>query len=232
MRLLRAAVARIPEAVPGAPIVAPAWMGESERARWTRLNPGAQAAFSAGRSMVRELLESATGIPARDWCVTAEPGCEPRASAPGLATPAPRVSLSHRLGWVAAAIAGTAIGVDVECIRASRSDPGERAALILALEERPAWDALPPVERESALLTRWTAKEAWFKAAQSPDSAWDFRRVVARPCAPDRSNVRVWIESTLHLALCCADARALADVGFEGVDPVASSCTFWHVGQA
>jgi len=229
---LRVAVVRTPVAVPVPPTAAPAWMGESERARWTRLNTGARAAFAAGRALLRELLEAATSVPARDWSVSAEPGRPPRASAPGLAADAPCVSLSHRLGWVAAAVSGAPVGVDVEWMRPSRSEPAERAELILAPQERPAWDALPPAERESALLARWTAKEAWFKAAPLHEAVWDFRRLVARAGAPGHANVRVWRAASLHLAICSADARSLAEVGCEGIDPAHATSSFWHVGQA
>ena len=230
--VLCAVVARMPEARAGASGAAPAWMGESERARWTRLKPEAQAAFAAGRSLLREVLETATGVPARDWRVSAEPGREPRASAPGLAADAMRVSLSHRLGWLAVAVSDTAVGIDVEVGRPMRSDAAERAALMLAPGELVAWRTLSAEQREAALLVAWTAKEAWFKAALSQDAAWDFRRVVARACAPERANVRAWAAPPLHVAVCCSDSRELAELECAGLDPAARTGTFWHVGQA
>ena len=94
--------------------------------------------------------------------------------------------------------------------------------------ERPAWDDLPPDAREAALLARWTAKESWFKASPPGAAPWDFRQVAARASAPAQANVRTWAASPLHVALCCADARALADARCEGLAPGAASSS-WFV---
>ena len=213
------------------PVAVPAWMGESERARWTRLKPEARALFAASRSVLRDLLETVTGVPARDWCVSAEPGCEPRASAPGLAAGAFRVSLSHRLGWCAAAVSDAAVGIDVEAARPSRSGPAERAALMLAPGELAHWCALSAGRREPALLTAWTAKEAWFKASPAGSAPWDFRRAAARACSPAAANVRVWEAPSLHVALSSGCAGELARAACAGLDAAATS-TFWHVAHA
>jgi phosphopantetheinyl transferase len=230
--MLRVRIARLEDVSSSRDGSSPSWLGESERGRWKRLNPHAQAAFAASRALLRQLLEAATGVPAREWTVSAAPGCAPRASAPGAAADGVRASLSHRLGWVAAAVSDAAVGIDMECARPSRSDADERAALMLAPDELAAWKALAPAARESALLTCWTAKEAWFKAAPAQDAAWDFRRLAARACAPERANVRAWAAPPLHVAVCCSDPFALAQVDCAGLDPAARTSTFWCVGQA
>ena len=223
--MLHVAMARI-DANADAP--EPHWLGDSERTRWTSLAPSARPAFVASRALLRRLLRSAIDVPSEAWDVSAEVGREPVVRGPAHV----RASLSHRLGWVAVAVSDAAVGVDIECARPSRGDHHERAALMLAPEELPAWNALAPEARESALLTRWTAKEAWFKAAPSQDAAWDFRRVVARPCEPGRANVRAWSAPPLHVAVCCSDSRKLAEVECEGLDAASCASTFWHVGQA
>jgi len=230
--MLRVAVGRV-GALPfdgDAPM--PGWLGESERRRWATLPPAARAAFVASRALLRDLLQSATGVPAAAWDVSAEAGSAPVARSPAAAGVV-HVSLSHRLGWVAAAVAPASVGVDVECDRPARSDPGERAALMLSPEESTAWHALPADGREAALLARWTAKEAWFKACPPPAAPWDFRRVRATACAPAdaRANVRTWRAAPLHVALCCTDPRALAQARCEGLPPAGDEAA-WHVAAA
>ena len=221
--MLRVAIARVPAR---AGLAMPAWFGESERRRWGALPPRSQPAFVASRALLRELLESATGV--AGWDVSAEAGCAPQARVAGH-DGAIRVSLSHRLGWVAAAVADTAVGIDVECDRPGRSDPDERAALFLAPCEMAAWRGVAREDRGSALLARWTAKEAWFKAQPAQDAAWDFRRVLAHACtARDaRSNVRTWRAAGVHVAV-CGDPRGLVDVRGDGLPPGGVE-GFWRV---
>ena len=227
--MLRVAIARVSmSSSPGAAHDAmPAWLGDAERRRWATLPAPARAGFAASRALLRELLQQATGIAAASWEVSADAGTAPQASAEGSARGV-QVSLSHRLGWVAAAVADTGVGVDIEVDRPARSDPGERAALMLAPAELADWRVVPDTAREAALLARWTAKEAWFKARPPQSAPWDFRRVHARACAPAQANARTWRAPPVHVTLACADARALADVGCAGLPPAAGEA-FWHV---
>jgi 4'-phosphopantetheinyl transferase len=211
--------------------VAPGWMGESEQRRWVGLSPSARREFLASRVLLRELLRAATGIPVDAWEVSAERGTAPlaRARRRQVGMDAIHVSLSHRLGWVAAAVASAPVGVDVECERPMRTDPAERAALMLSHGEIAAWQALAPQEQQGALLTRWTAKEAWFKASPPELARWDFRRVAARASTRAGANVRGWATPALHVALCCADAQALAAAECGGLSSPAADESFWHV---
>ena len=208
----------------------PTWLGASERRRWQQIGPRARAGFVASRALLRGLLQSATGVPAAAWDVSAEPGVAPVASSSGTARGV-RVSLSHRLGWVAAAVADVAVGVDVECDRPVRSDPGERAELMLSPGELIEWRAMAAGEREAALLARWTAKEAWFKSCPPQAAPWDFRRVHASPRAPAGAgaNVRTWRATPVHVALCCGDAVALAGARCDGLPTIVAEAS-WHVG--
>jgi 4'-phosphopantetheinyl transferase EntD len=224
--MLRVAVGRVVQPAAGEQ-AAPAWFGGSERRRWQQLGPGARPAFVASRALLRELLQSATGVPAAAWDVSAEAGSAPVASS-SAAVGAVHVSLSHRLGWVAAAVADGAVGVDVECDRPARSDPDERAALMLSPEELLAWRSVPAGEREPALLARWTAKEAWFKAAPPQSAPWDFRRAGASTRDRAHANVRTWRAAPVHVALCCGDARALAEARCDGLPPLDGEA-LWHV---
>jgi phosphopantetheinyl transferase len=230
--MLRVAIARIDHAPATGDGAAPGWMGADERRRWALLPSAARREFVASRTLLRGLLQATTGVPGHAWDVSAQAGAAPVARAARGDADVPCVSLSHRRGWVAAAVSNEAVGVDVECDRPARSDPGARVALMLSPDELPAWHAAAPDDLESALLTRWTIKEAWFKASPAQDSAWDFRRVVARACAPEHANVRAWVAAPLHVAICCADADELGRVECEGLDTAAATSTFWHVARA
>ena len=231
--MLRVAIARTDDRLGFGGEAPPALIGEDERLRWTSLPQQGRRDFVASRGLLRELLCEATGLPADAWAVSAQAGHPPTArSLQGECTPAPCASLSHRLGWVAAAVADSPVGVDVECVRPSRSEPAERAALMLAAGELSDWQALADVRREPALLTAWTAKEAWFKSRPAGDAPWDFRRVVARACAPAQANVRVWESAPLHVAVCCADAQALAAAECRGLPASSATSSFWLVSHA
>ena len=232
--MLRIAVARIADAPDGGDDVAPGWMGGSEQRRWIVLPPAARREFVASRALLRRLLQDATGVAADAWDVSAQANSAPVAEAPrdGIAAGTLHASLSHRLGWVAAAVADRPVGVDVECERPPRSDPRERAALMLSPSELVQWQALPADEREAALLTRWTLKEAWFKASPPEAAPWDFRQVVALACTPAQANARAWTAPPLHVALCCDDPGALAAAACSGLDDAAARTSFWRVQRA
>lgn len=234
--MLRIAVGRIP-ASPGSggdDVAGPAWLGLDERRRWTTLSRAARVEFAASRALLRRLLEAATGVPAERWDISAEAGTAPvaRRHHAADAADAPHVSLSHRAGWVAAALATGPVGVDVECDRPVRTDSAERAAFMLAPSELPGWQALAPEEREADLLTRWAAKEAWFKASAAGSVPWDFRHVVACACAPAQANVRTWRSPPLHVAVSCSDVPALADALCDGLPIAPTASTFWRVALA
>ena len=226
--MLRVAVGRVVDSAVDeqAP---PAWLGESERRRWPRLGPAARQAFVASRVLLRALLQSATGVPAAAWDVSAEAGSVAVATS-SAAGSVVHVSLSHRLGWVAAAVAERAVGIDIECDRPARSDAGERAALMLSPGELAGWPALAAGDRDAALLARWTAKEAWFKASPPQTTPWDFRRVRAGASAPAdaRANVRTWRATPVHVAVCCDDARTLAQTSCDGL-PRIDDERWWQV---
>jgi phosphopantetheinyl transferase len=232
--MLRVAVARIPDARAGGDEPAPAWLGESERRRWSGLPAGARREFAASRALLRELLQAATGLAGAAWDVSAAANSAPlvRAAAGPAAAGPIHASLSHRLGWVAAAISEGSVGVDIECERSARTDANERAALMLSPAELAQWQALPVDELEAALLTAWTLKEAWFKASPPGEAPWDFRRVVARACTPERANARAWTAPPLHVALSCDDPGDLAESACVGLDDTGTRTSFWRVEPA
>lgn len=232
--MLRVAVARVPDAPAVGPDAAPAWMGDSEQRRWFELPPSARRPFKESRALLRGLLQEATGVAADMWDVSAEAKSAPAVRTPGhqIRSSTIRASLSHRLGWVAAAVADAPVGVDIESERPPRSEPRDRAALVLSPDELEHWQALPADELEGALLTRWTLKEAWFKASPPEVAPWDFRRIVAHACTPALANARTWTSPPLHVAVCCGDPQALAAANCVGLDDAAARTAFWRVERA
>jgi len=211
-------IARVPDHG-AAPAAAPAWMGEAEQRRWAVLSEAGRRPFEAARRLLRDALGEVTGLSADGWVVSAEAGTAPLARRlDGEAVPSPRVSIAHRLGWVAVAVGpadGGAIGVDVECERPSRGGQADRAALMMPADEWGRWLALAAGEREPALLRAWVAREAWFKAAGA-GATWDFRRLVVEPVDGVDANVRIWSAGPVHVALYAGDAGALAAASCQG----------------
>jgi 4'-phosphopantetheinyl transferase len=222
--MLQVAVAPIDET---GDVAAPVWLGASEWARWATLSPSARLAWVESRRLLRSLLRMWSGAADDAWTISADAGTAPIVRGPHSVS----ASISHRLGWVAAAVSDAAVGVDVEVLRPPRSDASERAALMLAPAELEEWNALPAERREPALLTAWTAKEAWFKAVGDGGAPWDFRKVIARSCAPAGANVRTWSAPPLHVAVCSASADDLAHAECAGIDPAAPG-RYWRVAGA
>ena len=230
--MLRVHIARLDDVVPiDAGGAAPSWLGGSERAHWSALGAARRREFVAGRRLLRDALAQATGIGVERWEASAAPDAAPVATRVDDASAAvPQASIAHRLGWVAVATgpaAGGAIGVDIERVRAPRSDPAERAALMLPADDLARWQALPPGEREPALMRAWVARESWFKA-QPAGAAWDFRRLACEPCESARANVRLWESGVMWIALCARDASALEAATCEGW-PASPASSSWQV---
>ena len=229
--MLRVRIAPIDPLVAVAGEHAPAWLGASERLRWTALPAARRREFLAARWLLRDVLARATGHPGHRWQVSAEPGVAPLATrVDGETCPAPHVGIAHRLGWVAVAVgpaeAGS-IGVDLECERPTRGDPDERAALMLPADELARWRALPDARRAPALMRAWVAREAWFKARERA-APWDFRRIACDACEPALANVRIWEAGPMWVALCAGGAGALEAALCDGwPEPAASS--YWRV---
>lgn len=240
--MLHLAVARSAGASP-AGAGAPAWLGASELARWASLAGAAREAFVASRALLRSVLATATGTDVDAWQASAQAGAAPvvtlRRPRGDRADVAPTASVSHRLGWVAAAVAVAPdgpcrVGVDVECARPARTDPSGRAVLMLAADELARWRALPEAAREEALLCAWAAKEAFFKAAPAEAAPWDFRRLCAMPSDPLHANVRLWTSTParVHVALCSDDAPALAAAVLQAPADVAfDASSSWQVSR-
>lgn len=118
-----------------------------------------RAQFLAGRQLVREQLENATGIAAGSWRLVADGHGRPHAVDPD-GQPGPDLSISHSGQFVASALTITGVvGLDLERPRTHRSTNAISKAVFSTEEQR-------VVEREGepAFLRFWTLREAIGKA--------------------------------------------------------------------
>jgi 4'-phosphopantetheinyl transferase len=148
------------DAVPGAMDL----LSDAERARAARLRRDTdRQGFVAAHVLVRLCAAYLFGPPATTTLVQRCAGCGgPHGPAYLLEHPRAGVSLSHAAGVVAAAVAHTAVGVDVE--------PVARAARVVNLGHRIASPAealamagLADADADTALLMLWVRKEALVK---------------------------------------------------------------------
>lgn len=115
-----------------------------------------RAAFLRRRLLLRQFVAALTGCPAAAVCVVTEQG-RPRLGPP---LEALSVSMAGREDWLALALAGSPLGVDLEPVGGAQ----EPAWNVLSPGEQARLRALPAADRWPAFLALWTAKEAYLKA--------------------------------------------------------------------
>ena len=140
-----------------------AWMGAQERERLARItHPQRRAQYRAGHGYARDLLARFGGGEPSQWGLERDERGTPLALRNGKASGL-HVSLSHSGGFIACAVAGQAVGVDIEC------QMRERDLLTLAgslypedfVRELAQCDA---AVRKAKFFRRWTLDEAHGKA--------------------------------------------------------------------
>lgn len=135
------------------------------------------ASATTGVFPLAELVRGRNGKPVMTaWGATAD------ARPPSAGTAPLQVSLSHSgsAAAVALTVAGTA-GVDIEQVR-RLPDPDGLARTFMSGHEQRQWSRLSPADRDAALLSSWTRKEAVLKALGT-GLAGDMRSVSA-PLSP------------------------------------------------
>jgi 4'-phosphopantetheinyl transferase len=160
------------DAVPDATLAACAeWLGDGERQRLARfMRPLRRRQFIAGRALLRLALARLFAVAPQAILLEERPGNAPLLAAPAL--PGVGFSISHSGPWVAcAASLHGAVGLDIECIDASRD--------VLALADqafgRQALAELQALEGEAriaAFYKTWCLHEAAIKLGQA--SAVDY----------------------------------------------------------
>jgi 4'-phosphopantetheinyl transferase len=140
-----------------------AWLPPDERERAARFRVAeARRRFVAGRALLRRALGAALGAdPASLVLATGHRG-KPELVAPP-PPPAIGFNLAHSGRVVVVAVAGTAVGVDVEILRPIAN--AERLARrFFSAAETAAVLARTGADRDRAFLRVWTQKEAYLKA--------------------------------------------------------------------
>lgn len=167
-----------------------AWLSPGERARLARMgSPVRRRQFLAGHWLARDLAAAALGGAPADWTWRSDDDARPRlARAGGGATWA---SISHCGGWIGAAVAPDAFGLDLEVPRRDR-DLDALARFVLAPAERDALAALPAAGRATAFYRYWTLKEAEGKRAGQGVLPARARGLAARPAGDDEAEAWTW----------------------------------------
>lgn len=181
------------------------WIGTEERARLDAMgSEKRRGEFIAGHWLARSLAAERLGGAPADYLIDTAADGASRILGKDLQW---AVSLSHSNGWVAAALAPFAIGIDLECPRKAR-DLLALGAEVFSPSEMAVLHRLPEHERAGAFYRFWTVKEAVGKRAGHglrPELA---RRQSAIACATEVADVLCWPFGDGWLAL--AGARGLS----------------------
>lgn len=138
-----------------------AWLQASEARRLAAFGaPARQQSFLAGRWLARQAVQRWLGTDRLPALEVAESGACHVANAGGVS-----VSISHSGDHIACAVAGVAVGVDVETLGRPRDHLG-LARVVLGQAEQDQLAQLGPQARASAFLKAWTLREAWLKARE------------------------------------------------------------------
>jgi len=131
-----------------------------------------------------------------------------------------QVSISHSGGWIAAAIADGAIGIDLEQRR-------ERAGLLrfqhLLLAQGEAPDSLDLDQ----LLQRWVAKEAWVKRHHGSALPEQLVELKLLPASAETASVQLCSTAAFHLGITALATSSTWQVDF-GQNEVLQR-TYWRV---
>jgi 4'-phosphopantetheinyl transferase len=186
---------RVDAVLQRAPADTDGWLSPSERERIPRLRVDARRRqYLAGHWLLRELLAEVGGGGAQDW-----PLRERRSQAPAVdaGRAVLHVSLSHSGDWVAAAVAGQPIGVDIEQ-RHVRDGMQRFDAMLRATDDAPG--ALD----DDVLLQRWVIREAHIKQQGGSALPEALAAIAVRRGDTDDHDVLMASSAEVHLAVTAA----------------------------
>lgn len=187
----RVQVARVEQILKDAPSALETWLSESELSRLERLKiANRRDQFLSGHWLVRRLLRQQFGKLASVWQLIERTNLPPAV----LGFDSIEVSISHSGDWIAAAIATSAIGIDLEQRRA-RDGLLRFQHLLLAQGETP--DSLDLDQ----LLQRWVAKEAWVKRHHGSALPEQLAELKLLPANSETANVQLYCTAAFHLAV-------------------------------
>ena len=175
------------------------WLAAGERARLATLGSASRCrTFLAGRWLLRLTLSE---------CVGGEPG-EQRVDIDGdgrtSCEPGLFANLSHSGDWLACAVAGAPVGVDLELANRPRGDLGGLAAMVHGAAQCVELAGMAKAPRLHRFYQLWTLKEA---ALKRTGLGLDFVRMRAMEFMPDSAGDALSLahdEAGLVLALLAA----------------------------
>jgi 4'-phosphopantetheinyl transferase len=209
-------LSRIATEAPEADAMADDWLSAVERARLQRMRSiDVQRRFRAGHWLARKTLAEYAGGAPEDWSLEQDDGGAPLAVHDDGRT-TPRLSISHSGDLLVCAVAGGAVGVDVEAPTRMR-DLARLATMVFSEEELAAMQALDPAAREAFFYTRWTLREAWLKCRRRGLAPACMRGLRLRPVDTD-DEARTWRGQRAWLALCGAPGMRVTLAGAQSFE--------------
>jgi 4'-phosphopantetheinyl transferase len=176
------------------------WLTEGEQARLAEIvAPRRRDQFLAARWQARWLLARVFGGVPQRWALEAPRDAPPRVPARSDLV----LSISHSGARTACALAGAAVGLDLEQPQ-RRRDLAGLVALCCTPREQAMFEGLAEPQREALFYQLWTVKEAWLKRRGEWIAPQRLVQLEARP--DDRGGIRAWTGEAWTLAL-CADAQ-------------------------
>jgi 4'-phosphopantetheinyl transferase len=182
------------------------WLSTSEQDRLARLHvEPRRSQYLAGHWLLREMLAQHCGGTPTDW-----PLQERRSLPPVVASsdnPA-YLSIAHSGEWIAAAIATTPIGIDIEQRHPQRSLT-RFEHLLLATHDSPG------TLGEDELLQRWVLKEAHIKRLCGSALPEQLAAVRLTRSGSIAANVRLYTSAGFHLGVAAAAGARLQLLGID-----------------
>lgn len=175
-------------------------------------SPARRAQFVAGRWLLRELLAHSHGGAAAQWRLEGGESGPPVVLC-GAATP--YLALAHSGEAVAAAVAHTAVGIDVEQPLARRDVEG------IARLACTAGELAMLATGGLGFYEVWTAKEAWLKRHSQAVAPARLQELETSAAPPVQADVRVWTHGGWWLAVSLPPS---AIVRWLGITPHLHSC--------
>jgi 4'-phosphopantetheinyl transferase len=172
------------------------WLSAQEQERCSDLGGRRRQEFVAGRWFLRQLLVRQGIVPAHEPLAISVGGAPVLRGLPHL-----HLSLSHRAGWLVAAVADGPVGIDVEVV--VPRDVTAMAERICSVQERRHIQSLAAATGLLHLHTLWALKEAAYKAGVSAHDPAAFDQVEMVPSSA-QSGARSWAWPDGRVVACVA----------------------------
>jgi 4'-phosphopantetheinyl transferase len=200
-------------------------MEQARGSRYTRVDD--RLRFELGRAVLRCLLARYLGVTPRQVGIDLDRAGKPVLDASTRADERMiHFNLSHSGGWIVAAFArSSAVGIDVEAVRA-KSASAQLIEYLMSDNERQSLQTLPKQQQVAAFFKCWTSKEAFVKglgvglsvALKAIEVSVDPEQPAQLLSAPPELSPDNWYLRTLEFSEGYAATLALAAASTEVVD--------------